>query len=200
MVLLLRPRLVFFCMACSPAVFLQVLVKLLYIPTGKFVQLDVADARDRVLLDASSVIIRCGGTNVRLGVQLEPEPKPLRDRVLISAGDVQLFAFLYRTSQLLFDLCLCLSQHVLANPLAGLGIVPGCIASLPSPVCAFANAALAIKEPHSGTQVPKRELHVVLILLSILFLSLELDRLLNMSQLTGIKLFQHLLNGMNRVV
>ena len=58
---------------------------------------------------------------------------------------------------------------------------------------------LTVKEPHSGTQVLKRELHVVLILLSVLFLSLKLNRLLNMSHLTGVKLFQHLLNGTNRV-
>ena len=56
-----------------------------------------------------------------------------------------------------------------------------------------------MKEPHSGTQVPKRGLHVVLILLSVLFLSLELDRMLNMSHLISVKLFQHLLNGTNRV-
>lgn len=108
---------------------------------------------------------------MRLGVQLKPEPQPLRYGVLIGARDIQPFALLYRTGQLFFDLCLCLSQYVLADPLAGLGIVPGCVASLPSSVCAFADAALTIKEPHSGTQVLKRGLRVVFILLSVLFLS-----------------------------
>src|SRR5699024_10755340 len=38
-----------------PAVLLQVLVEFLDIPAGELIQLDAADARDRVLLDASSV-------------------------------------------------------------------------------------------------------------------------------------------------
>ena len=58
---------------------------------------------------------------------------------------------------------------------------------------------LTVKEPHSGTQVPKRELRVVLILLSVLFCLLELSGLLNMGHLISVKLFQHLLNGTNRV-
>ena len=58
---------------------------------------------------------------------------------------------------------------------------------------------LTVKEPHSGTQVPKRGLALYLSYFQSFFCLLELGGFLNMGHLISVKLFQHLLNGTNRV-
>lgn len=76
----------------EPPILQQVFVELLNLPAGELVQLDGPDSRNGVLLDPSFVVPCRRGTDARLGVQLEPQPKPLRHRVLSGAGHIQLLA------------------------------------------------------------------------------------------------------------
>ena len=58
----------------AAAVLLQLPVKVLDLPGGQLVELDLPDVGDGVQLNASAVILRRGEPQVGLGVDLKPQP------------------------------------------------------------------------------------------------------------------------------
>ena len=59
-------------------------------------------------------------------------------------ADVQPLTLSHSGYQLFPDLCLGLAQHILDDPLTGLGIVSGGVPSLPAAVFALADISLAV--------------------------------------------------------
>ena len=128
-------RLLAFLGFAKPTIFHQVFVELLDVPAGEFVQFDAADPGDDVQFDITLIRPCRSGPDIGLGVERKPGPQPLRHRVVIGPDNVYCLAGLHRRGQLLLDLRLGLTQHILDDPLSGPGIVAGGVAAFPA--CAF---------------------------------------------------------------
>lgn len=127
-----------------PARLPGMIVELLEVQGGEFVQLDRADAGDYMVLDQAAVIFGGGVLDGGLTVDLMPEPAPVGHGILPGLGHIDLLVFLHGGLELFLDLGLGLAQHVLVDGFTGRGITTCCVPSLPPPVFPFADAALAV--------------------------------------------------------
>ena len=78
------------------------------------------------------------------GIQFTPRPQPSDNRVFIGTADVNTLDRFQSGTQFCLAFCLRLSQHIFDDPLSCFRVVACCVATLPTPVCAFANVAFAI--------------------------------------------------------
>ena len=107
-------------------------------------ELDAADAGNRVLLDHELVAVSRVDSYVWLCVDVIPASQPSGDGILIGAADVDTLDRFQRGIQFCLAFCLCLAEDIFDDPLASFVIVTRGVASLLTPVCAFADAALAV--------------------------------------------------------
>ena len=131
-------------LAVDTTVFHQLLVELLQIMGSQLGELDIADAGNRVLLDHQMVAVCRGNSYVWLGVNVVPASQPCGDGILIGTADVNTLDRFQSGTQFCLAFCLRLSQHIFDDPLSCFRVVACCVATLPTPVCAFANVAFAI--------------------------------------------------------
>ena len=99
---------------------------------------------DSTVLDDQLVSVGCGGADVGLGVELIPGPQPGGHGVVLRAGYIDAPDLLQRRLEPFFDLRLGFAQHVLDNPLPGLGIVSGGISPLPPAVLPLADISFPV--------------------------------------------------------
>ena len=99
---------------------------------------------NRVLLDHQLVAVCRGNSYVWLGVNVVPASQPCGDGILIGTADVDTLDRFQRGTQFCFAFRLRLTQHILDDPLACLGMVACGIAALPATIGPLANAALSV--------------------------------------------------------
>ena len=113
-------------------------------PGGQLLQLDVPNAGDRIGLDDQFIPVGRGGADIGLGIELVPGAQPRGYRVFFAAAHIQALTFLQGFFQLFLDFGLCLTQHILDNPLAGLGVVPGGVPALPAAIFSLTDVTFAV--------------------------------------------------------
>ena len=122
----------------------QILVELLEVTGGQLLQLDLSDLGNGVGLDDQVVAVCRRWPDVGLGVELVPAAEPGGYRVILVAAHIQTDCLLLCLGQLLFDLCLGLTQHILDDSLASLRIIAGGVPAFPATVLPLADVALAV--------------------------------------------------------
>ena len=104
--------------------FLQVVVELLDLDGGQFFYRRVAQFGDDVVVNVVEVVVLGFLPQARLGVDLIPQLDPRAQRVGLGAAHVQLFSLRDGLLELFLGFCLCLSEDVLVDGLAGGGMQP----------------------------------------------------------------------------
>lgn len=122
----------------------QLVVELLDLDCSQFLQLDITDAGDNMLLDVIVVIVRRLLPDGRFGVGLKPQPHPLSHRVFATSDYVYLPVFLNGPIQFFLALFLRFGQDIFVNSLTCHRVATRCVAALPAAIRALAQAALSV--------------------------------------------------------
>ena len=131
-------------LALDPSVFLEVVVKSLDLNGSQFVQGNISDSGDDVVLNVVGVVGFRVGPDAGLGVDLIPRFHPRTDCVSPCFGYVQLLAFADRGFEFLLHFGLRFTQHVLDDPLSALRVIARRVPALPSAILSFADVPLAV--------------------------------------------------------
>ena len=122
----------------------QLFVEFLQIVGSQLGELDIADAGNGILLDHQLIAVGCGNSHIRLCIDIIPAPQPCGDSVLIGTADIDTLDRFQRDTQFCLAFRLRLAENIFNDPLASLGVIACGVATLPTPVCAFADVALAV--------------------------------------------------------
>ena len=121
------------------------------------------DIRLNVVVDVTSVGLVGGGTNLHLGVVLEPDIHPLSHGVLFCLYRVDMLCLLNSLLQLGPGLRLGSSQNVPVNGLPRLRVVTGGIPALPAAVLPFPKIALPVGSAFCHVVPPPLQRHTLCI-------------------------------------
>ena len=122
----------------------QLVVELLDLDRGQFLQLDITDAGDNVLFNVVVVVVRRLLSDGRFGVSLEPQPHPLGHRVFATSDYVYLPVFLNGPIQFFLALFLRFGQDIFVDGLACHRVSACRIPSLPAAILPLANIAFTV--------------------------------------------------------
>ena len=113
-------------------------------PLSWLLQLDAPNAGNCIVLNNQLVAVGCRGADIGLGIELVPGPQPGGHGVVLGSGHIDVLDFLQRCFELFLDLRLSFAQHVLDEPFAGLGIVPGGVASFPAAIFPLSDISFSV--------------------------------------------------------
>ena len=100
------------------AAFEQLTVKLLDLQHHQLFQLHISELRNDVVINRVVVKFLGRVSHLRLDVNGVPELQPLFERVTACFHWIEFFAVLDGSTQLVFDFCLCLAEHIFRDRLS----------------------------------------------------------------------------------
>ena len=120
------------------------LVEPLQVQRGQVCQRDAAELRLDVILEKTLTGLERGRSEFHSCVVFHPDFQPCPHGVGLGPPVVDADIFLDGFFQFLFHFCLCFAEDIFDDGFAGFRIVTDCVPSLPAPVLAFSDIALAV--------------------------------------------------------
>jgi len=127
-----------------PPLIHQFAVQFLEIHGTQLFQRNLADIRSNVIIDVAPVGLVRRRPDLDFAHILEPFLHPLGNHVLALFGEVPFLTLCQRFFQFFLNLGLRFSQHIFENLLAGDGVMPSRVPSLPATILSLADIALTV--------------------------------------------------------